>query len=841
MSPLSSVTGNPGPNPITIVIHVCATLFATLFFAQPLHPTTAPPSKSVTKIIASPTSPSETFHEGSPSSIYGLSFVLLVLGFALGNAQAVPRLRMPVRQVKFEQQLLPPTATAGTTTTITITRILLAQRRVQSGLPRLIARLLTRHRPIILRVVDSTLHLPIVQDVILHVAADLLQLKASVSGLSHTIRLIDREYGSLLRLVVGSLVVLLIIYEFRRVEITSTMSTEFDSVHVDDTLLTDTAQSIFDVVQPLDDAGPENEELDVCDPIGIKLPFAECDLIFEHHPYNTLDGLLGTICDHAQPDDTLRATNDDNNPVETEATTSPFAGSDGPPCTEQLLDPHDVDTDSIAVDPALSRQSNLPSRTPIRAFTTFDEFASSFGFEGALDASKPVSPLPSRLSRLLPSNSPGGLLNTVQAESAVSLSDIGTPLPFDGVDLPLEDYILLPFSHVDWPLTEIETRLIPVSSQLLPRESAIDTIEIHTLLPFYNVESDLMLLDDSTSERLASDDAPEYPDIAFSAPFLLPPSVIEIGLETEQDLQEEPDLQGDRLFQAVTGLEAATDSDASIGNNFSDDIVEVEEIAVPTGSHPIRLSTVLAMSNDVCIRAFTPLEKFMDFFEFEQNSDVMKPVKPLPPNLIRLLPACSSRPSTPDPYSDLNMPPPTPTTPYKRWLEGAQSSPFIASPFNFPSTPTPLDDHLSVIEIPSPTSSEEGSPSPGESPAAIRARRLNRRWEKLMEKRRQAEARNNVPRLRLIDDSIDSSEGDSHIESEISFVDPHASPCSKGGRTRVTNALLHPNESQVRWVPLDLLSPSDPRRMRPRKRRRKDVLVGEGEDDTYGAVGIAMD
>ncbi|KAG5722438.1 hypothetical protein E4T56_gene2965 [Termitomyces sp. T112] len=215
----------------------------------------------------------------------------------------------------------------------------------------------------------------------------------------------------------------------------------------------------------------------------------------------------------------------------------------------------------------------------------------------------------------------------------------------------------------------------------------------------------------------------------------------------------------------------------------------------------------------VCIRAFTSCEAFAAMFGFE-NENPLEFLQPLPARLERLLPIYSNLSATPARYFTLGAPPATPTTPYARWVdEKHQTTPFIASPFGPPCTPpcTPP-----TIVIPSPTSSE-GTQPPDESPAAIRARRLDRKWAKIMEKRRKNESKNIVPRVHIEETSSSSSiASDNSVKS---FFDPHAS-VNRG--TRDTEIEAGPSKL-TKWRPR---GPGDPVPRQKRKWRKKDVLVG---------------
>ncbi|KAG6867484.1 hypothetical protein C0993_002264, partial [Termitomyces sp. T159_Od127] len=235
-----------------------------------------------------------------------------------------------------------------------------------------------------------------------------------------------------------------------------------------------------------------------------------------------------------------------------------------------------------------------------------------------------------------------------------------------------------------------------------------------------------------------------------------------------------------------------------------------------------------ASANDVCVRAFTSCESFAEMFGFE-NERPLEFLRPLPANLERLLPQYEYFTYTPARWFTLGGPPATPTTPYARWMEGDhQNTPFVPSPFGPPRTPPRTPP---TIVIPSPTSSEGTQPT-DESPATIRARRLDRKWAKIMEKRRRNEARNSVPRIQIEETSFSSSlASDTSIRS---FFDPHAS-INQG--IRDTKVEAEPTRT-TKWK---ARSPGDPMPKQRRRWRNKDVLVGTGEDESYGAVAVALD
>lgn len=100
-----------------------------------------------------------------------------------------------------------------------------------------------------------------------------------------------------------------------------------------------------------------------------------------------------------------------------------------------------------------------------------------------------------------------------------------------------------------------------------------------------------------------------------------------------------------------------------------------------------------------------------------------------------------------------------------------------------------------------------------------------------MAKRQRNEARNFVPRVRIEETSFSSSlASDSSVKS---FFDPHAS-INQG--IRDTKADAEPARTN-KWRPR---CPGDPV-PKQRRWRNKDVLVGAGEDESYGAVAVAVD
>ncbi|KAG6811687.1 hypothetical protein H0H92_006247 [Tricholoma furcatifolium] len=388
----------------------------------------------------------------------------------------------------------------------------------------------------------------------------------------------------------------------------------------------------------------------------------------------------------------------------------------------------------------------------------------------------------------------------------------------------------LPFEEdedVDFPSVELA---LPS-----PEHALVDSIiDITGVLPFEEVDfplleadfvSSLVSLVGTTCDR---DDALPFHDVDFP--------LVETEFVTTIQV-----FDGDQfdIRAPVVDLELACAVNTLV-DNFEDESVacltSVLETGIEEEPEQEQVYTVLALSSDVCVRAFTPYRRFADTFGFEYPQEEIP--RPLPARLAyRLLSSTSPE------YE-------YPRTPERSFtLDGPLAN--TSSPFSLPgpSTPprTPVTPRKFVL--PSPTSSE-GSPSPDEEFDDIVRRRQDRKWAKLMEKRRRNEAPLSLPTRMLVedDDSYDESSDISFSSSvgEQSFVDPHASPLrpshgswTKGLQLRgrvpgVEDAGEAGRSAQVlqtKWKPF-----SPGAKLPIRKVRARHILVGMGENDGWGAV-----